>query len=278
MKTKNLFLIALLAVLCSSCTPKFYQVYKVTPTEKIVLQDDQLVFEDTYCKVSYHLWDEGGNIGFVFFNKTDQSIYINMEESFFIENGIAYNYYQNRLYTSSKTVGTTTSVSSTTARSITSYNYYNLLQTNRLSTMSSIGGITSSGYAVSYTEEKVVCIPSKTSKIITEYTINDEFIRDCDLLKYPTKSQVTSKNFSKSDSPIVFSNRINYSVGGILIPIIFENEFYVSEITNLPEGEVLRSGYEEYCGQKGGTLKYFYKDVAPNKFFIKYSKLDYWKH
>jgi len=278
MKIKNLFLIALISVMFTSCSTIFYQVYKVTPTEKIALDENQMVFEDDNCVVSYHLWDDGGNIGFIFYNKSDQNIYLNLAESFFIENGLAHNYYQNRVYTSSKTIGATSTISSTAAKSVTGLNYYDLMQTNRISAMSSIGGITSSGYAVSYNEEKITCIPSKTSKIITEYSINETFIRDCDLLKYPTVAQVTSKTYSKSDSPLVFSNRISYYVGLTVSPIVFENEFYVSEIKNYPKSEMIESGYEEFCGQKGATLKYFFKNVSPDKFFIKYTKLDSWKH
>lgn len=278
MKTRDLLFVALLSILLTSCSTKFYQVYKVVPTEKIVLNENQLVYEDDNCKVSYHLWDEGGNIGFIFYNKSEQNIYLNMEESFFIENGLAHNYYQNRVYTSSKTIGATTYIAASTAKSITGLNYYDLLQTNRISSMSAIGGTTSSGYAVSYNEEKITCIPSKTAKIITEYSINETILRDCDLLKYPTKSQITTKSFTKSDSPMVFSNRITYMLGLSVNQIVFENEFYISEITNLPESEMIESGYDEYCGQKGVSLKYYYKNVSPDKFFIKYTKLDSWKH
>ena len=54
-------------------------------------------------------WDILGNIGFQFFNKTDKNIYLNLEESFFILNGISYNYYRNRVFTNSTSSGATTS-------------------------------------------------------------------------------------------------------------------------------------------------------------------------
>jgi len=55
----------------------------------------------------------------------------------------------------------------------------------------------------------------------------------------------------KDDSPFVFSNRITYRVGDSVEPVQFENEFYVSEITNYPEKEIMDYDYDEFCGEKG---------------------------
>ena len=76
MNNKNILIIALISILFSSCTVKsYYQVYKATPTNNLVTQDKLLVYEDENCKVSYDLWVDGGDIGFEFYNKTDQNIY-----------------------------------------------------------------------------------------------------------------------------------------------------------------------------------------------------------
>ena len=139
--------------------------------------------------------------------------------------------------------------------------------------------MSSSGYSVSYNEEKIICIPSKTSKIISEYYITESLLRDCDLFKYPTKKQITSKTFSKEQSPLVFSNRIAYSTSQNDNLIKFENGFYVTEISNYPESEMVELKYDEYCGQKSMTITKNFKNVSADKFYIKYSKgLDTWKH
>lgn len=99
------------------------------------------------------------------------------------------------------------------------------------------------------------------------------------MFKYPRKNQIKSKSFSKTESPIVFSNRITYKVKDSDETREFENKFYVSEISNYPENEILESKYEEFCDQKSLTPKKYFKDVAPNKFYMKYSKgQDSWKH
>ncbi|HQH40837.1 MAG TPA: hypothetical protein PK825_03755, partial [Bacteroidales bacterium] len=214
MKTKlNLIYTAIIAVLLTACaTTSFYQVYKAVPADKSIKKtDNYLIYEDENCKLSYNFWGEGGNIGFYIYNKTNENVYLNLEQSFFVLNGIAFDYFKNRVYTHSMSSGATSSKEATASKYVTGINYLDLFQTNRIQASNSIGVMTSSGFSVSYNEEKVICIPSKTSKIITEYNINESLYRDCDLFKYPTKKQIRSKSFTKSDSPFIFSNIITYT-------------------------------------------------------------------
>lgn len=280
MKTKKILFPALIAMMLTSCvSTSYFQVYKTLPSDKLVVKDNLLVYEDENCKVSYNLWGEGGNIGFQFFNKTDKNIYLNLEESFFVLNGVSYNYYRNRVFTSAISSRATTSRGATATKSVTGLNYLDLIQTNKISSTNTVGLMASSGLSVSYNEEKIVCIPSKTSKIISEYNINKSLFRDCDLFKYPTKKQIKSKTFSKEQSPLVFSNRIAYSIGQTDSLIKFENEFYVTEISNYPESEMFESKYAKYCGQKSMTMTKYFKTVSADRFYIKYIKgQDTWKH
>jgi hypothetical protein len=281
MKTQKFILLVIISILLTSCSTTifYYQVYKTAYSDKIKLDENNLFYEDDNCKVVYNLWSDGGDIGFRFYNKTDKNIYLKMDECFFIFNGIAYNYYKNRVVTNSSNSGTSVSYGANLSNSVTGYNYFNLIQTNQFSLSKSSGIISSKGYSVSTNEEKVICIPSKTSKIISEFSINQSLIRNCDLYKYPTKNQVKSIEFDKSKSPFVFSNRITYGLGQDTTPIKFENEFYVSEITNYSQKDILIFKTVEYCGQKGMTYTKYFKNSTPDKFYIKYSKgRDYWKH
>ncbi len=98
------------------------------------------------------------------------------------------------------------------------------------------------------------------------------------------QTKVPLKNYTlwhqeKRKSPLVFSNRITYSVGQSDNFIKFENEFYVTEITNYPESKMFEFDYREYCGQKSTASSKFYKNVSADKFYIKYKKgTDPWKH
>ena len=254
-------------MLFTSCAPKiYYQVYKAASSDKVVVKDNYLVYEDDNCKVSYNLWNEGGNIGFELYNKTNENIYLNLEECFFVYNGRAYNYFKDRVFTTSANSGVTALSNLSASKSVSG-----LFQTKGIHATSAVGSMASSGYSISYNEEKIVCIPSKTSKAIAEYNINESLYRDCDLLKYPkNKKQITSKFFSKTDSPILFSNRIAYATKQSQVK--FENEFYIAEISNFPEREVVDSKYDEFCGEKAPYETKYFKNIAPDKFYIKYVK------
>lgn len=280
MKIQKILITVLISLLLTSCvSTSYFQVYQVAPSDQLVIKDNFLVYEDKNCKVSYDMWNAGGNSGFYFFNKTDKNIYLNLEESFFILNGVSYNYYKNRVFTNSKGSGATASRGVSASKSVTGINYLDLLQTNRVSAANTFEVMSSSGFSVSYNEEKIVCVPSKTSKIISEYNINESLFTDCDLFKYPTKNQIKSKTFSKTESPFIFSNRIAYTIGQTDNLIKFENEFYVTEISNYPESEMYESKRDEYCGQKSMSISKYFKNVSANKFYIKYSKgKDVWKH
>lgn len=269
MKKTKIFFIALIAVMFTSCSSKtYFQVYKTAASEKLVAKENQLVYEDDNCKVVYNLWSNGGNIGFQFFNKTDKNIYLNLEESFFVLNGVSYNYYKNRYYTKSSSSGLTTTVGA----GLIGQNYSDFTQGNSILTTNTLGAMSAAAYSVAYTEEKQVCIPPKTSKLISEYAINTSLFRDCELFKYPNAKQIKAKVFSKEQSPLVFSNRIAYAVGQTDNLIKLENEFYVTEISNYPEKEVLEYRFDEFCGQKSLTKKAYFLNAAADKFYIKYYK------
>lgn len=278
MKTKKLLLIAFISFLMTSCaSTSYFQVYKAAPSDKLVMKDNHLVYEDENCKVSYDLWKEGGNIGFQFFNKTDKDIYLNLDECFFILNGFSYNYFRNRFFTNSTSSGSAVSRGAAISKSVSGINFSDLLQSNRISATNTVGMMSTSGFSVSYAEDRIVCIPSLTSKMVSEYTINESLYRDCALFLYPNKKQVGTKSFSKTNSPLVFSNRIAYRLGQMGPLMRFENEFYVKEISNYSEDEVLDSGFEEFCGQKSTIPAKYFKNVSPDKFYVKYDK-DAWVH
>jgi len=144
MKSKNLLIVLILTGLltaCASSVSTFYQVFKANG-DGLVKTGNSLVFEDENCIVSYNLWSEGGNIGFRFYNKTDQNIFLNLDECFLVFNGNAYNYFKNRTYAFSSGTGVeiTSGLGGTTSvvgsNSVTGINYLSFLQTDAVS----IGG------------------------------------------------------------------------------------------------------------------------------------------
>jgi len=278
MKIIRLIYILSTVLLLSSCgTPMYYQVYKVKPSHETVSKAQNLFFEDDNCKITYNLWANEGNIGFNFYNKTDENVYVNLKESYFILNGVAYDYYKNRTYTTSETKSASQMHTSTGSVAVTGVNIYNNIQTNKVNSSKSTNVSSSVGYAVSYKEDSIICIPAKTTKMISEYSINNSLIRDCELFKFPKKKKIKTKSYSIEQSPIVFSNIITYNTKGKSVSV--ENKFYVSEITNYPSSEFFEYKYDKYCGQKSMSKTRYFKYYDTDKFFIEYSKVgDPWKH
>lgn len=273
MTNKNLLFIVIVAFAFTSCKSSFYyQVYKTEASQGMIDKGNKIAYEDENCIVSYNLWEDGGNMGFIFTNKTNKDIFLNLEQSYFILNDISYNYYQDRVFTSAVSSGVSKSNSATSSRSMVGLNYLNLFQANKASISNNVGIVSSSGSSISYNEQKIVCIPSNTSKIINEYNITTSLIRDCNLLRYPSRNKIRTIHFSKNESPLVFSNRITYALEDSSKFIKFENEFYVTEITNYPEKELIEKKYDEFCGEKNVEKVGYFKNTSPYKFFIKYTK------
>ena len=270
-------LLLLTPLMLVSCNSIYYQVHQVKPENSMTIRDNALVYEDENCIASYNFWnEEGGDVGFMLYNKSDVNIYVNLEECFFVFNGIAYDYYKNRTFTSSRQVAASSSASKSFAAAITSVPEYQFKKNPDMvqaaaGVTSTTGVVSSSGVSVSYEEEKVICVPPRSTKRIAEYVVNKTLIRDCDLYRHPNKSQIKSLTFSKESSPFVFENRVVYWAGSNDGPIRFDNKFYIAEITNYPEKEIVEWRYDSFCGQRSQQTKLYFKAVYPDRFFIKYS-------
>jgi hypothetical protein len=191
----------LIVILSSSCTKSFYQVYRTSPLNDVKISDDMLVYEDENCIITYHLWSEYGKLQFLFTNKTQSNIYLNVGESFFIKNGMAYDYFKNRAYTNTTLVQKEAADDSNTADKKIDLFLPAPVKLSQESPGSKEEEVPQ--YSISSFEEKVVCIPYKTSKIFSEFMINEILYRDCNLLRFPaTKKQILTATFSKEDSPI----------------------------------------------------------------------------
>jgi hypothetical protein len=288
--TKKIFISGLAVILlCSSCktTSYYYQVFNVQPKEEMQNNGNSLVYTDANCTVSYNFWGDGGNIGFAITNNSDENIYLNKRECFFVCNGYAYDYFQNRTYTT--TVGSQTSTAggqtSTVAavfgavgmaisgRNAYGYNLMNAVAVANYAASSA----KSVSNSTSREEAEIICIPPKTTKVVSEFEkITNTLIRNCELSRYPKAKQgKTNIIYSETNSPLVFSNKLAYSLGNSKDLIRIDNDFYASKIANLHERNVLEKIVEEqYCGERVHPTyeKLRWKDATPDKFYIRYTK------
>ena len=249
---KKLILICVLSVMMSCGVKNYYQIYKAA-TEEGILTKEFVKFEDNSCIIYYDLWSNGGDINFYVFNKTDNDLIVDLTKSFFVLNDESIQYFQNRVFTNSTGLGTTIS------RSYYSSSYWSRNVTN----------LSAKSYSTSYSEKPELIIPSKTKTNISVYNVTDERLTNCNLAKFPSNRDNKVLNFDKNNSPFIFSNIITYSSNGVVNR--FSNNFFVSEIANYPSSKVKVLVRISECGK---YLEYPYeefKDVTPDKFYIKYT-------
>lgn len=275
---KNTFIIAAACLMLASCAPNvYYQMYQTKPITDVQVKEDCMVFEDDNCIVTYNFWKENGEIGFIITNKTSENLYIHKDECYFIKNGFAYDYYQNRLYSSSSSFASMSNLSNIYSHtsSYASANYYNVgvsasgsSNKNIYGTSFTTTGATSNG--VSTPEKAIICIPPHTSKVISEFDIKSTIFRSCDLYLAPRRKDPNHLIFNQDNTPLTFGNRIAYSKGESEELIRISNDFYVSKITNYEYKAIIETKNEKICGETTDRMIHVFKESGPDQFFIKY--------
>jgi hypothetical protein len=295
---KNIHIAIISIILFSSCQPMlYYQMYEVKPTKKTAPINDELVYEDSNCKISYNFWSNGGNAGFRFYNKTNDDIYLLLDKSNFILNGVAYDYYKNREYTTSKGSAIASSKFSQSGASVSAsgsvqngttttrddvYSAYPYQSSSSSSSSSSAsvnasrGSATirsvSSGKSLKVTEDSVIRIPGNSQKSITEYSINRSIVRNCDLVLRPTiegqKIEIFYSSYDEASSPLLFSNLIRYRVNGSVNSV--RNEFYVNRVSNYHPKSFFEYKYDEFCGVKDYNKSKYFKYIKRSNFYHTY--------
>ena len=238
------------------------------------MENNSLLFENADCKVSYNFWSEGGWVAFAFENKTNEDIFINMNESFLIVNGYAHNYFEDKTYASGQ-VSTTTkghgerldvSIFGTTG-----------VWSDKLYTVSAdaIANISSKSTSINYVtkkEEEVVCVPAKAYKIFMKFCLSPQLFQVCEVKSdYPSK-RVSIRKFEKNNSPILMKNRLTYGFKIDKMDKHIDNFFWLSEIENLPRKEALERTIEKDC--KTGVAKKIklFKIGGPAQFYNIYMR------
>lgn len=244
---KSIKLLALLIIITTfqSCNTLYYQVYETKPLQNVKQETDGFVFEDENCIIHYDLWTEGGDAGFSIYNKTENTLYLDKYNTHFVINGVAKDYYLDRVFTNNETLA------------INSV-FYNISNESSVST--------------SYKEKAIIAVPSKTKRKISEYNINTLYYSECNLDKYPNRRGIKTESFSESDTPFTFENRISYFFDKEEEFKEIKNAFYVSSVTNYPSKEIISSEQKEECGEtQYGTVQ-INTEQSPHRFYVSYKK------
>ena len=111
---KKLLLAFAATALFAACSPIYYQVYQTKPiTEGAAIDKEAIVFANKDCRVTYNFYSNGGDAGFLLTNLTDSIMYVHMDESFFVLNGVTNDYYRQSfdIQGQSRTIGSSLNIS-----------------------------------------------------------------------------------------------------------------------------------------------------------------------
>ncbi len=274
MKQFSIILTSVIALFLSSCTvtSNYYQVCEVATEQECVRDSSNFIFEDDNCKIIYSFWTNGGNPGFVLYNKTDKPIYLNKEESYFVRNNFAQDYYKNRIYTNSSAANSISTASTSYFKTNTTTNLTATLLSSSSTASKVVGTSLINGQSVSYEEPKVICIPPMTAKTLVEFVIMESPYRDCDIFRFPREGELSSKEFSAQTSPVKFSNIFTYKVDKDGESINITHNFYISSIENMAENKLIKSEYKTHCGVRSRYTSKVFTNIAAFKFYVKYTK------
>ncbi len=192
-------------LLLSGCTKSIYRVASVQSEQVKSLATDY-VYEDKDLRVVYNLWELGGRMRFLLFNKTDKPIYIDWMKSALVRNSVKTLYSQ--LPPLAKRSNTDT----------VRYTY----QTMR-----------AEPYRTTARANPLTEIPSQTYVAIADFPINQVVLN--------AKAQKKIFTYTKENSPLRLSQQLAYSFDKILINTrLIEHSFWVNKIQVVSYGELMK--------------------------------------
>ena len=230
----------------TSCTSINYQVLSVK-SPLMEKGSDEVTFENDKISVVYNFWSHTGDLRFFIENKTDKILYLDLNNSFFIKNGTANNYYEDR----------TTSYSSKVASE---------------KRADGVSVASSSDKTVSVSNKRIVPVPPKSRREISYFDLQDDFFDFCNLKVYPSRNDTSQASFNRQNSPLTFENFMTYSFSEDMEESqTFRNEFWVENIKTMKSNNFfVKTDKPEPCNPKESERVTVVPEKAPNKFFIEY--------
>ncbi len=231
-------------LLQAACSPALFQQIATLSSDSVTLNDDgSFSYEDAMITIEYDFWSESGKFVFTITNNTDDDIKLNLADSYFVNNGYAFDYYQARTYVTTSRKFSSTKLTSSTAAASESSN------------------------SVEYQEKPVVCIPAHATKVFEEFAVSSSVFRECGFVRDPSKKETSVREYSQYNSPLIIENRLSFQIGEITVPVT--NVFYVSKYQNIACVNTIEYLRSETCNGSRRDVK-VHKLSARNKFYITY--------
>lgn len=199
----------LLALCLASCST-YIQVTTLKSDTVQLNERGEFYYEDEVVRIEYSFNQaENGLFAFTINNLSNEDIYVDMAKSYFINNGVAVDYY-----------GRSTTV---TVGSSHSNSYLYSEQVSSTYTVSA--SISETKTAASY-----VGIPGESARIFTGFIVSDVRYTEEGLKEFPNGKDKEEREFNKDESPLTIVNRITLIVGGE--EVVIENKMYASKYVN----------------------------------------------
>ena len=259
-----------LVLLCSgmtSCAPLMYQQIATIQSDQVSINENgDFIAKTSEFTILYDFWAPSGMTSFMVSNNSDEDIYLNMSESYYIRNGYAHDYYQGRVYVPN----------SRTSPNVLSATVAASGDANKFGLGSEFGsGLNSTTKAssvsrVEYVEQKIICIPAHSRKAFEQFNVQPEAYRECGFIRNPKSRETAVKKFTEENSPVVIEKRIMFEVSGKKVPV--NHKFYVSKLQNISENSVYQVTQIKRCdGYNSSTQVLLHKMLAPDRYYIRYT-------
>lgn len=225
----------LIALCMVSCAP-YIQVATLNSDTVQLSDKGEFYYENEVARIDYYFnVKENGLFSFSIKNLTAEDIYVDMAKSYFINNGIATDYYGR---STTVTVGTSFS---------DSYSFGEYVS----STYTTSQSVSETKTAASY-----VGIPGESARVFTGFMISDTHYTEKGFEEFPYQGYPEVREFNKDESPLVIINRITLIVGGE--EIVIENKMYTTKYVNALDN--VYAGYRPYSENLGNNQFYIIYD------------------
>ena len=233
----------LIALCMVSCAP-YIQVATLNSDTVQLSDKGEFYYENEVARIDYYFnVKENGLFSFSIKNLTAEDIYVDMAKSYFINNGIATDYYGR---STTVTVGKSVSDSYSFGKQVSS-----TYTTQVSSTYTTSLSVSETKAAASY-----VGIPGESARVFTGFMISDTHYTEKGFEEYPYQGYPEVREFNKDESPLVIINRITLIVGGE--EIVIENKMYATKYVNALDN--VYAGYRPYSENLGNNQFYIIYD------------------
>ena len=282
---KSIRLLPLLAILFTGCaTTTYYQLYNVQPSD--ATGGASLLYESDRMTVRYNFWDRRGSSRFLIENRSDSALFIDLGRSHLILNGVAEAYFQGRIQTKAAGIAVSSGRTRSSATAGSSQRVYTPQQYGTLdpllevvSNSLTVGGSvstnteSSSSRSLTVAEQRILCVPGHSRKVVNGYFLRPYLYEACDLEERPTWKTSSKKVFDQNSTPLRFENLIAYrwSENTEAPCLEVRHAFWVSSIENYRSSDFISVKFEDDCGKATSVGSISYKLFAPNRFYQKYA-------